>query len=101
MKVITYQTLTVMFLVLQVHVSNCFLPLIPVGYTGAGIAGLYAGYSYLKCKVAECCNDKYIPADTSGNLLNWSSNFSNPKKFTEQLFECLKEIIFKELLLLT
>ncbi|XP_015596770.1 torsin-1A [Cephus cinctus] len=60
--------------ILLIHGVECILPLIPigVGFTGAGIAG----YSYLKCRIFECCDEKSVPADLT--LLN--------KLLTEQLY---------------
>lgn len=63
MKFLTFQVAVTVFLILQIQDVIGILPLIPLGYAGAGLAGMYAGYSYLRCKVTECCNDDYIPAD--------------------------------------
>ncbi|XP_051158640.1 torsin-1A [Leptopilina boulardi] len=63
MNFLTFQVILTVFLILQIQNVIGILPLLSLGYAGAGLAGMYAGYSYLKCKVTECCNDEYIPAD--------------------------------------
>ena len=63
MKFNTFHVLTVFCTVLYIQGANCIIPLVPLGYAGAGLAGMYTGYTYLKCKVTECCNGEYIPAD--------------------------------------
>lgn len=69
MNFLTFQVILTVFLILQIQNVIGILPLLSLGYAGAGLAGMYAGYSYLKCKVTECCNDEYIPADI------WRKNF--------------------------
>lgn len=63
MNFLYYQVILIVFLTIQIQDVLSILPLIPLGYAGAGLAGMYAGYSFLKCKVTECCIDEYIPAD--------------------------------------
>lgn len=56
-------------------ISDCLEPFSSTLYFGAGIglSGLYAGWSYLKCNVYECCTKEWIKP----NFKNMSTAFNS------------------------
>lgn len=52
-----------------IHQATCLFE--PVSLTVAASAlgaGLYYGYSQVKCSYQECCNNEYIPKKITGKL---------------------------------
>jgi len=72
MQHIMQQVLMVIFLLLHAELGVVFTfePVSTVtAVTGAFVSVGFAGFKFLHCRFQECCDDRWIPANVTGDLL--------------------------------